>query len=77
MSLSGKVGLVTGGAQGIGLAVVESLLKRSVKVSPSAERTDAQLGPAGSGAGGTHTQRPVSHSRGVVLTKHSVIGDGI
>ncbi|CAL8350635.1 unnamed protein product [Boreogadus saida] len=33
MSLSGKVGLVTGGAQGIGRAVVESLLNSSVKVA--------------------------------------------
>lgn len=33
MSLSGKVALVTGGAQGIGRAVVEALLRCSAKVS--------------------------------------------
>ncbi|XP_029943357.1 LOW QUALITY PROTEIN: 15-hydroxyprostaglandin dehydrogenase [NAD(+)]-like [Salarias fasciatus] len=33
MSLEGKVALVTGGAQGIGRAVVHSLLQRSVKVA--------------------------------------------
>ncbi|XP_061763263.1 15-hydroxyprostaglandin dehydrogenase [NAD(+)] [Nerophis ophidion] len=33
MSLSGKVALVTGGAQGIGRAVVQSLLQSSAKVS--------------------------------------------
>lgn len=33
MSLNGKVALVTGGAQGIGRAVVHSLLQSSVKVS--------------------------------------------
>lgn len=33
MSLNGKVALVTGGAQGIGRAVVQSLLQSSVKVS--------------------------------------------
>ncbi|KAM4612014.1 15-hydroxyprostaglandin dehydrogenase [NAD(+)] [Polymixia lowei] len=33
MSLSGKVALVTGGAQGIGRAVVESLLRSSSKVA--------------------------------------------
>lgn len=33
MPLSGKVALVTGGAQGIGRAVVQSLLQSSAKVS--------------------------------------------
>lgn len=33
MSLTGKVALVTGGAQGIGRAVVQSLLQSSAKVS--------------------------------------------
>ncbi|KAL4640515.1 15-hydroxyprostaglandin dehydrogenase NAD(+)-like [Arapaima gigas] len=33
MALSGKVGLVTGGAQGIGRAVVEALLKNQCRVS--------------------------------------------
>ncbi|XP_062333814.1 15-hydroxyprostaglandin dehydrogenase [NAD(+)] isoform X2 [Osmerus eperlanus] len=33
MALRGKVALVTGGAQGIGCAVVESLLKNEAKVS--------------------------------------------
>lgn len=35
MSLTGKVALVTGGAQGIGRAVVQSLLQSSAKVGPA------------------------------------------
>ena len=39
MALRGKVALVTGGAQGIGCAVVESLLKNEAKVRTSFEHT--------------------------------------
>lgn len=39
MSLVGKVALVTGGAQGIGRAVVQSLMQSSAKVSTQSSFT--------------------------------------
>lgn len=43
MSLSGKVALVTGGAQGIGRAAVESLLQSSAKVSAASPTANSSV----------------------------------
>lgn len=46
MSLKGMVALVTGGAQGIGMAVVHSLMQDSAKVSAILFSSDHRWLPA-------------------------------